>query len=290
MLIQVVEQVKKVLWYILFANIFVAVVKIIIGNMIQSASMTADGYHSLTDGVSNVVGIIGISLAAQPVDEKHPYGHRKYECITGLFIGGMLLAIVANIVMEAVPKLMNPVVPQVSLESLVALVVTVVINILVCWYEYRAGKRLNSFILVSDSLHTRSDIYVSVGVLFTLVAIKLGAPPVIDPITSLVVAAFIVKAAIEIIQSTSAILLDSNAVDAELVEATVRAFPQVINVHKIRSRGTETHLFIDMHIVIDPEMSIAQAHALVHDIDAKLKSEIGPHLETMIHTEPYSEK
>ncbi len=290
MLTQVVEQVKKVLWYILFANIFVAVVKIIIGNMIQSASMMADGYHSLTDGVSNVVGIIGISLAAQPVDEKHPYGHRKYEGITGLFIGGMLLAIVANIVREAIPKLMAPVVPQVSAESLVALVVTVVVNIAVCWYEYRAGKRLNSYILISDSLHTRSDIYVSVGVLFTLVAIKLGAPPVIDPITSLVVAAFIVKAAIEIIQSTSAILLDSNAVDVELVETTVRVFPQVINVHKIRSRGTETNLFIDMHIVIDPQMSIAQAHALVHDIDAKLKSVIGPHLETMIHTEPYNEK
>lgn len=285
-----VSQVKKVLWYILFANLFVAVIKIIVGHLIQSSSMSADGFHSLTDGVSNIVGLLGIFLASQPIDENHPYGHRKYECITGLFIGGMLLVIVGRIVMEAIPRLLDPVAPQVNLESLAALLITVAVNIGVCWYEYRVGKRLNSFILVSDSVHTRSDIYVSFGVLFALVAIKFGAPPIIDPVTSLLVAGCIVKAAIEIIKSTSAILVDSNAVDARLVELTARSFPQVINVHKIRSRGTDNHAFVDMHIIIDADMSIGEAHDLVHAIEEKLKADIGPHLEAMIHTEPFGKK
>ena len=285
-----VSQVKKVLWYILFANFFVAVIKIVIGHLIQSSSMSADGFHSLTDGVSNIVGLLGIFLASQPVDENHPYGHRKYECITGLFIGGMLLVIVGRIVMEAIPKLFDPVAPQVNFESLAALVVTVIINIVVCWYEYREGRRLNSFILISDSMHTKSDIYVSFGVLFALVGIKFGAPAIIDPVTSLIVAGFIVRAALEIIKSTSAILVDSNAVDASLVEQVARSFPQVINVHKIRSRGTDNHAFVDMHIIIAADMSIGDAHNLVHAIEEKLKADIGPHLEAMIHTEPFSEK
>ena len=224
MLQQEAKQVKKVLWSILLANIAVAIVKIVIGNMIQSASMAADGFHSLTDGISNVVGLIGITLASKPVDQDHPYGHKKYECISGLFIGGMLLVIAAQITFEAITRILEPVIPQFGIEALAALIVTIIINIVVCVYEYRQGKRLNSYILISDSLHTKSDIYVSLGVLSTLVLLKLGAPPIIDPITSIIVAGFIVNAAIEIIKSTSDILVDKIAVDVDLVKSINKVF------------------------------------------------------------------
>ena len=289
MLQQTAKQVKKVLWLILFANLSVALVKVVIGGMIQSASMTADGFHSLTDGVSNVVGLIGIGLASKPVDQDHPYGHKKYEFVTSLFIGGMLLVIAAQITFEAIARILEPVIPQFGMETLVALIATIIVNILVCIYEFRQGKRINSYILISDSLHTKSDIYISLGVLSTLVLLKLGAPPIIDPITSIFVAGFIVKAAIEIIKSTSDILVDKIAVDVDLVKTITKTFEQVIDVHEIRSRGSDGNLYIDMHIVIDSAMSIEAAHELVHAIEGKLKGEIGPHLEVMIHTEPQKE-
>jgi cation diffusion facilitator family transporter len=248
--------------------------------------MTADGFHSLTDGVSNVVGLIGIRLASKPVDQDHPYGHKKYECITSLFIGGMLFVIAAQIMIEAISRFLEPVVPQFGLETLAALVATIIINIVVCVYEFKQGKRLNSYILISDSLHTKSDIYVSLGVLSTLVFLKLGAPPIIDSITSILVAGFIANAAINIIKSTSDILVDKIAVDVDLVKTIAISFEQVIDVHEIRSRGSDGNLFIDMHIVIDAAMSIEAAHELVHAIEEKLKGEIGSHLEVMIHTEP----
>jgi divalent metal cation (Fe/Co/Zn/Cd) transporter len=84
------KKVKQVLWIILFVNFGVALLKIIIGNSIKSASMTADGFHSISDGTSNIVGLIGIGLASKPVDKDHPYGHNKFEVLSGLFIGGML--------------------------------------------------------------------------------------------------------------------------------------------------------------------------------------------------------
>lgn len=281
------KQVKKVLWLIFIANLLVAVTKIFIGNSIQSASMTADGYHSLTDGVSNVVGLIGIAFAAKPVDLDHPYGHKKFEFLTGLFIGGMLLVITANIALEAIEKIITPVTPQFGADAIAALVVTLAINIVVSVYEYRQGQRLNSYILIADSLHTRSDIYVSLGVLLTLLGIKLGAPPLIDPLASIIVAGFIAHAAFEIIKSTSDILVDKAAVDLTLIESVTMIFPQVKNVHDIRSRGCENALFIDMHIEIDPQMSIDEAHDLVHQIEERLRQEINPTIQALIHTEPY---
>lgn len=282
-------QVKRILWLIMIANLAVALLKIGIGYTIYSTSLTADGYHSLTDGISNIAGLIGIALATKPVDLDHPYGHRKFEMLTSLFIGGMLLIITVNIVVEAVTNIINPVVPQFGYEAIVALLATLAVNIAVSNYEYRQGKRLNSYILIADSIHTRSDIYVSLGVLITLVGLKLGAPPLIDPLASLIVAGFIAAAAMKIIKSTTDVLVDHVAVDLQLITNIVLSFPQVRDVHDIRSRGTDSALFLDMHIVIDPEMNVEEAHDLVHQIEAELKNQINPQLQALIHTEPFVE-
>lgn len=281
------KKVRKVLWLILLANVGVAAVKIIAGQMIQSASLTADGFHSLTDGVSNVVGLIGIWFAAQPVDENHPYGHRKYEFVTGLFIGFMLLLIAIFVVQEATGKFLQPVAPNITPESLAALVITLVVNVAVCLYEYQQGKKLCSPVLISDSLHTRSDVYVSISVLATLIGIRLGMPPFIDPLASLVVAVFIIRAAVEIIRSTSSVLVDSATVDTERIREIVMGFAAVCDVHDIRSRGSEQELYIDMHVLIDPTMELEASHQLSHELTDKIREELHDGVRVMIHMEPF---
>lgn len=282
-----IQKTKKVLWIILFANLAVAGVKIVAGQLIQSASLTADGFHSLTDGISNVVGLIGIQFASQPIDEKHPYGHRKYEFLTGLFIGFMLLIIAVLVLHEAMDKFVNPVVLGVTVSSLIALVATLFINIFVCIYEYRQGQKLGSAILISDSLHTRSDVYVSLSVLCTLVGIRYGLPAIIDPIASLIVAVFILRAAFQIIRSTSAVLVDKAVADIEQIRNIALEFPEVHGVHDIRSRGTEQELFIDMHVLIDPDMGIADSHRLCHAVEQRICQELQVTARVMIHMEPY---
>ena len=285
---QNLRQVKRVLWVILFANLAVAGVKIIAGELIASASLTADGFHSLTDGISNIVGLIGIQFAAQPLDGKHPYGHRKYEHLTGLFIGFMLLLIGGFVIHEAFDKFMNPAVPDITTESLVALIGTLFVNLYVCIYEYRQGQKLGSPILVSDSLHTRSDVYVSLSVLATLIGIKFGLPAVIDPIASLVVAAFILHAAAEIIRSTSDVLVDKAVVtDTELIREIAFSFPEVKDIHNIRSRGSEQELYIDMHLLVDPTMELATSHRLSHEIEREIRRRLQAGAHVMIHMEPF---
>lgn len=284
------RKVKQILWIILFANLGVAALKIVIGTIINSSSMTADGFHSLTDGSSNVVGLIGIRLASKPIDEDHPYGHRKFETLTGLFIAGMLFFIGGKIILGAIGRFANPVIPNITIESLIVLLATLCINIFVSVYEYKSGKKLGSQILISDSMHTRSDIYVSIGVLATLICIKMGLPSIIDPIASLVVAGFIAHAAYEIFKDNSDVLVDKAVVDKEKIKDITLSFEQVKDIHNIRSRGSDNDLYIDMHIMTDPDMSIEESHKLIHDIEEKLRDEINKNVQVIAHFEPFDVK
>jgi cation diffusion facilitator family transporter len=280
-------KIKKVLWMILLANLVVAALKILIGYSIKSTSLTADGFHSLTDGSSNIVGLIGIHFASKPVDDDHPYGHGKFETLAGMFIALMLFLMGLNIIFNAISILIKPVVPLVSAQSLLVLLLTLCINVFVSLYEYRQGKKLGSSILVLDSLHTRSDVLISIGVLFTLCCIKLGMPPIIDGFASLVVSCFVLHTAYEIFSETSSVLVDQAALDAPKIKETILSFPQVYNVHKIRSRRSSHITYIDLHILVEPDMSIESSHILMHQIEERLCKYFQKNIQAHIHLEPY---
>ena len=281
------KKVKQVLWIILFANFAVALLKIIIGNQIKSYSMTADGFHSLSDGASNIVGLIGIFFASKPKDKNHPYGHKKFEIITSLFISGMLFVIAIKIILSAVLRIANPVVPAITIESLIALIITLFINIFVCMYEYRIGTKLNSYVLISDSLHTRSDIFVSLGVLVTLVGVKLGFPVIIESIVPIIISAFIIYSAYGIFRPSIGILVDRVAVDEDYIKEIVFEFNEVRDVHNIRSRGSKSSIYIDMHVMVDPFISVEQSHDLTHKIEKQIQEEINENAQVIVQIEPF---
>jgi cation diffusion facilitator family transporter len=284
------NKVKKMLWIILLVNLFVAALKIAIGYIIKSTSLTADGFHSLTDGSSNIVGLVGIQFASKPVDAEHPYGHSKFETLAGLFIAVMLFVLGLKIISSSIVNLLHPVAPTVSITSIAALLITLAINIFVSKYEYQQGRKLNSILLISDSLHTKSDVFISIGVLTTLICIKLGVPSIIDPIASLVVSMFVIHGAYEIFTETSGVLVDQAAVSSEEIESIIMSFPQVKNVHKIRSRGCNHSIYIDLHLLVEPLMSIESSHILMHDIEEKLCVALQKSVQAYIHLEPFYEK
>lgn len=283
------RKIKQVLWIILFANFFVAMLKILVGTTIKSASMTADGFHSLSDGASNIVGIVGIGIASKPKDKEHPYGHTKYEVIASMFIGGMLLIIAGKIILTSISRFSNPIHPTITTESLIALIITLCINIFVTTYENKIGKKLNSYILISDSMHTRSDIFVSIGVLCTLIGVKLGLPSIIDPIASLIVSGFIIYSAYEIFKSSTAVLVDQAIIDENEIENIVKTFEEVKGVHKIRNRGCGNDIHIDMHLLIDPYISIEHSHYLTHEIEDRIKNTLNKNVQVIVHLEPFYE-
>ena len=281
------KKVKNILLFILVANLAVTVMNIVVGSLTNSSSVLADGFHSLSDSASNIVGIVGISIAARPKDKTHPYGHTKFEMLSSLFIGMMMVFIALKIVAEAILQIKNPESLNMTTISFVILIITLIINIIVTKYEYSVGKKVNSYILVSDSLHTKSDVYVSLGVLITLICIKLGFPVIIDKLVSFVVGIFILHGAYEIFKSTISILVDSAVIDENIIREIVVEFSEIKYIKNIRSRGCENDIYIDMDIMVEPDMTVEKSHELTHNIENTMREKLNKNIQVATHIEPF---
>ncbi|MBI4972336.1 MAG: cation transporter [Candidatus Omnitrophica bacterium] len=248
------SRIRGILIWVLVLNWLVAVAKIFFGLLSRCASMTADGFHSLSDGASNIIGLIGIRFAAQPKDSDHPYGHKKYETFFSLGIAALLFIVAFNLLKEGISRIYHPVLPQIDLKSFLVMLITLGINIAVMKYEYNKGRLLQSDILVSDSLHTKTDIFTSLSVIIALIAIKIGYP-VLDPLATMLIALFIAHAGIEIIKESSRVLCDTAAiVDTKKIVNIVLSIAGVKTCHKIRTRGRPDDIYVDLHVQVNPDM------------------------------------
>lgn len=283
------NEVKKILKRILALNLLVAGAKIALGLASGSQSVLSDGVHSLSDGFSNVIGLIGIKLSSKPKDEEHPYGHSKYESLFGLLIGLILLFLGASLFKESLVRFQSPVLPEVSTLSFLVMLLTLFINITITLYELKKGKALDSQLLLSDARHTLSDIFISLGVIVGLVAMALGASSKIDSLISFVVVFFIWYASYEIFRDNLNLLLDGKRIEASEVRALLEAYPEIKSVHKIRSRGIGKNLFLDMHLRVSSTMTVKESHVLEHDLRKRFKAAYGDEIDLLIHFEPREE-
>ena len=283
------QQIRRVLIYTLILNWGVAVAKLIYGWLIRSASMKADGFHSLSDGSSNLIGLIGIWVASRPIDRTHPYGHKKFETLASVAISGLLFLASLNVIREGIDRFLHPVVPRVALPAFFVMMATMAVNFFVMVYEHRKGKELKSDILISDSLHTRADLLTSTSVLITLLAIQWGYP-IVDPIASLIIALFIGYAAVEILRESTRVLSDGAALPIGEIEEVVRSIKGVRECHQIRSRGRGDDIHIDLHILVDREMDVHRAHHLSNAIENKIKRDFKGVTDVVVHIEPMEEK
>ncbi len=276
---------RKVLIYTLVLNWLVAAAKLTYGILTRSASMTADGFHSFADGTNNIAGLVGFYIAGRPVDRTHPYGHEKYETLTALGIGALLLIVAFDILKDAVQRFRNPVVPDINLGSFLVMFITVGVNIFVMRYEHSEGKKLKSDFLVTDAYHTRSDILVSCSVIATLFAVRFGMP-VLDTVVAGLIALFIGYSGIEVLLQTSKVLSDAAMIEPERLLKVISQFKDVDSCHKIRSRGREDSICVDLHVHVRPSMRADESHKLSHQIESRLKEEFPGVREVIIHIEP----
>lgn len=283
------SSIKRVLWIVLFLNLAVAAAKYIYGTMTDSAAMQADGIHSVFDSAGNVVGLLGIAIAARPADETHPYGHAKFETYASLIIGLLLILAALEVGGSAISKLVSQdYSAQVTPISFVVMVGTLMVNLGVTWYEHRKAKSLNSEVLRADASHTLSDALVSVGVIIGLIFVSLGFP-IADPIMALVVMIAILATAFDVFKHTAVTLSDHARLPEDEVQALASAFEGVRDVHRIRTRGTEAEVYVDMHILVDPTMTVSAAHALCDRIESTISEHFPTVIEVLVHIEPDDE-
>jgi cation diffusion facilitator family transporter len=278
-------QVRRVLGAVLAANLIVSAAKLMLGFITGALAVLADGFHSLVDSSSNLIGLAAIRLAARPPDERHPYGYRKYETIGALAIGGLLLVAAYEIAKSIVERLGSGQAPLVSPLTFWLIALTLPVNLVIYLLERRAGRRLASEILLADAEHTRTDLYITASVIAGLAGTWLGWGW-LDLLVAAVVIVFILRAAYRILRESAGWLTDAVVADAERVDEITRGVPGVAYVHHIRSRGTPASAFVDLHVKVDPGMSTEQAHAIASEVETRLRRDMPVVVDALVHIEP----
>jgi cation diffusion facilitator family transporter len=278
--------VSRVLWRVLVLNLFVAAAKIIFGYTSGAISILSDGFHSLTDAASNVVGLVGVRAAGRPPDEDHPYGHRKYETVAAAAVTLFLLVVMIEVLRNAFNHLSGRTAPrEITIASFVVMVATVGVNLIVIWYESREARRLGSEVLLADAMQTRGDVWSSVTVIAALAGARSGLP-ILDPLAALVVAGFIGHAGYQIARATTGILSDRIVMSDADLERVVMSVPGVLGCHHIRTRGSADHVFLDLHIWLPADMRLTDAHDLSHVVKDRLMTRYPQIADAIIHIEP----
>ena len=279
------RHVRNVLLGILVANWAVAIAKLAVGIARSSAAVTADGLHSFIDGSSNVLGLVAMSIASQPADADHPYGHGKFEALASLGIGAMVGMGMMELGRMAFSSLFHDVHPTVDLEMAGVMVVTLGVNLLVTRIERGYGERLKSPLLLADAQHTLSDVFVSLAVLGSLLLVRLGFPRA-DGLVAGVVMFFVARVAYQIIRQAVGILSDSARLDPDQVAQLTTGVDGVRHCKDVRSRGMEESVYVDLKIEVDPTLPTARAHELAHEVERRLTSAFPQVVDVVVHVEP----
>lgn len=286
------KQIQWVLWVTLFLNIFVAVLKIIIGHSFNFASLSASGLDSFFDASTNIMGLISLSLAAMPADDDHNYGHHKYESIGAVLVGLILLASCYEVGRHVFNIMQGRgIETKFELIPLVVTVISLLTSLFVSKYEYKKGQELKSGLLMADAQHTFGDFLIGIAIIISIFSRAYGLLWV-DITVGIGVVIYLFYTSIRIIRYSLPDLLDSSFLLPENLEKIINSHNDVKSCTNIRSRGNSALMFIDFEIQVDPELSVRHAHEIAHEVEDmvidSLKEKIDK-IDVTIHVEPSSE-
>lgn len=275
-------------------NVVLTIGKIVAGVVGRSAAMVADGIHSLSDLLSDVVVIVFTRLSSKGKDKEHSFGHGKFETLATLIISVILVAVGASLMSSGVKSIIDVlgggVIPEPSYIALVAAAVSIVSKEWIYRVTVKVGKRVGSTVVIANAWHHRSDALSSIGSLVGVGgAILLGDKwTLLDPLASCVISVAIIVVAVKMALPSLAELLET-ALPPEVEEEIVSiasAVEGVRDVHELKTRRNGMSYIIDAHIVVSPDISIVEAHEIATAVEEALCARYGRETQLSIHVEP----
>ena len=276
------KSIRRVLVVVLVLDLLMALAKGGYGYVTGSIGMISDGLHSTVHAAGGIVGLAGIHFAARPADASHPYGYERYELLAAMGFAVLMLAAVWGILGDAWTRFESHESPQVTGFSFAIVIASIFLTIGLSIWEVRSARALSSTLLQADAARIRSDTLVSGAVLAGLVGVRLGFP-VVDPVASVLVAAIIAWTAARIVLGASRVLADAAVGDTDEIAKVARGVPGVNGCHQIRTRGIGGMVRIDLHIAVDPNMTVPQSHRLAEEVDRRIRGQVGGVTEVLIH-------
>ncbi len=284
--------IRRISWIGLATNILLSAVKFLTGILGSSQAIVADAVHSLSDLVTDLAILMGVKYWTAPADADHPYGHRRIEALITLFIGGILFTTALSIGYHALVTIHNQhIKPPALFASAGALLSIIFKEILYQWTRI-VGKKTNSLAVIANAWHHRSDAISSIPAFFaSAIAALYPGWEFIDHIGALIVILLIIKVSWDIMKPAFGELTDQGLPNETLqkIAAVALKNSQVRDVHAVRTRKHGDGIYIDLHALVDPDLTIEQAHDVSGEIkQSLLNSEFGI-VDVIVHIEPYRE-
>lgn len=273
------------------ANIILSLFKAFAGIIAHSSAMISDAVHSASDVFSTIIVIIGINVSGKKSDDKHPYGHERFECVASIILADVLLLTglgigyngLKTIISGRYHSLATP-----GMLAIIAAIASIIVKELMFWYTRAGAKKIHSGALMADAWHHRSDSLSSIGALIGIGAARLGYP-IMDSIASLVICVFIAVAAIDIFKDAFDKMVDASC-DEETIKAihmTVQQQTGVKRVDSILTRQFGNKAYVDVEIAVDGNMSLTKSHDIAEAVHNAIEQEFPEVKHCMVHVNPY---
>ncbi len=277
--------IQRVFLGLLGANLAVVGAKLVIGIASGSLSVIGDAVHSSVDAFNNIVFTVLMRYAGAEADEKHPYGHGKFEVLGALGIVVFLVVASVELIKSAFERLTGGAPPpEFTLTSLGILIGTLVVNTWVAWFEARKGRELSSDLLLADAAHTRVDVMITIGVILGAVLSRARVPHV-DPVIALIIVVAIIRVAWQILKRGVPVLVDQAAHEPDLVRRSAEGVTGVHSAYDIRSRLAAGVAFAELTIGVSGALAVDEAHTIADAVERRLKDELKLD-RVVVHIEP----
>ena len=282
------REVRKVTLIGSVVDLLLGIVKVVIGVLAHSQALVADGIHSFSDLFTDFLVLFAAKHAHREADEEHPYGHGRIETVATVALGGALLTVAVGISYDAIRRLLEPdLLLHPGVLALLAALVSVLAKEIIYQYTARVARRLRSRMLHANAWHSRSDAISSIVVVIGVGGTMAGLPW-LDAVAAIVVALMIAKIAWELLWKSLQELIDT-ALDPEQVKAisaSIRDVPGVRSLHMLRSRRSGSDALVDVHILVDPRLSVSEGHQIGETVRSRLLQGHDEVTDVMVHIDP----
>lgn len=263
------------------------------GLIAHSPAMVSDGIHSASDVFSSIIVIIGVKLSAKKSDRHHPYGHERFECVAAIVLAVVLVVTGCFIGSEAISRLNSgklDEMPEPGILALAAAVASILIKEAMFWYTRHYAKRLDSGALMADAWHHRSDALSSVGALIGIVGARNGFP-ILEPIASLLICLFILKAAFDIFKDAVDKMVDKSCdVETETqIRTCVLEQEDVLGIDMLKTRVFGNRFYVDIEIAADGSKTLLEGHSIAERVHDAVEQQFPKIKHIMVHVNPFKE-
>lgn len=274
---------KNTIW----VNIVLALIKLIAGILARSSAMIADAIHSGSDILTSIAVMIGLAMGSKPADDDHPYGHARLEAVTAKIVATLLIITAIGLIYSSARILLRNEATAPGKLAIYAAILSIVVKEWMYWYTLKTANEINSTAMVADAWHHRSDAFSSIGTLVGIVGARL-AFPWLDPLSGILVALLVCKVGVDVYLRSVQELIDSAPAPdiVETIRQTALTQVGVIAVNDLKARLQGPTIRVDLEICVDPKTTLRDSHALAHQVEDEIMSQVETVEAVMVHVNP----